>query len=381
MMFGHNGFPTIRHIDDVLPALDGRKNFAIKRGDGYTAIDYLYVDDDTFDDPMRRECRGIKFGADGRIIARPYHKFFNLGEKPETQQGLIDWTLAHVVLEKLDGSMVHPALVGGALVWMTRAGITPISIDAGRHAEAAGYATQCRKLIEDGMTPIFEWCSPRNQIVIRYPEDRLILTAARRIETGDYLSVEDHAFAAVRKYGQSVADLAAFLAHTRDLKDQEGYVVRFDTGAMLKIKADDYVLRHKARDSLLLEKNVLKIVLEDATDDVIPLLAPDDAARLDAYRVEVLRSVQRHADRIRDTVARAKAELGDDRKRFATEVAAAAEPIWKFPMFVVWNGADPREAVTSVLLKYCGSQTGVDEIRPLLDGLWWKPPEGEIEAG
>jgi RNA ligase len=379
-MFGLKGFPTIRHIDDVLPAIAGRKEFAIKRGDGYTAIDYLYVDGDTFDDPIRRELRGIKFGADGRIIARPYHKFFNLGEKPETQQGLIDWSLDHVVLEKLDGSMVHPALLGGELVWMTRAGITPISTEAGRHAEAAGYTAQCRRLIEDGFTPIFEWCSPKNQIVILYPEDRLILTAARRIQSGDYLTPEGIAFEEVRKYGQSVADLAAFLAHTRDLKDQEGYVVRFHSGAMLKIKADHYVLRHKARDSLLLEKNVLKIVLEDATDDVIPLLSADDAARLDAYRVAVIAVVTRHADWIRDTVSKAKAELGADKKRFALEVVAGMDPIWKWPMFVTFDGGDPRDAVLAVLLRYCGAQTGVDEIRPHLDGVHWKAPEGAAEA-
>jgi RNA ligase len=378
-MFGLNGFPTIRHIDDVLPAIAGRKEFALKRGEGYVAIDYVYADGETFDDPIRRECRGIKFGTDGRIIARPYHKFFNLGEKPETQQGLIDWTLDHVVLEKLDGSMVHPALLGDALVWMTRAGITPISIDAGQHAEASGYAAQCRQLIADGFTPIFEWCSPRNQIVIRYPEDRLILTAARRIETGEYLTVDGSAFEAVRKYGQSVADLAAFLAHTRELKDQEGYVVRFHSGAMLKIKADDYVLRHKARDSLLLEKNVLKIVLEDATDDVLPLLAPDDAARLDAYRTQILAKVEGHVSRIRDAVAKAKAELGEDKKRFALEVMAGTPLIWKGPMFAIWDGRDPREAVRTTLLLRCGSQTDVDAIRPILDGMRWKAPEGEQE--
>jgi hypothetical protein len=33
-----------------------------------------------------------------------------------------------------------------------------------------------------------------------------------------------------------------------------------------------------------------------------------------------------------------------------------------------------------VLLRYCGAQTGVDEIRPHLDGVHWKAPEGAAEA-
>src|SRR5438132_57361 len=109
-MFGNDGFPVIRHIDEVLPHVEGRADFAVKRQNDYTAIDYIFAGPDTFDHPIRRECRGIKFGADGRIIARPYHKFFNLGEKAETQPDVIDWGKAHEVLEKLDGSMVHPAL-------------------------------------------------------------------------------------------------------------------------------------------------------------------------------------------------------------------------------------------------------------------------------
>src|SRR4051812_25344280 len=120
-MFGNSGFPTIRHIEDVLPHIEGRSEFAVKRRDGYTAIDYNFAGADTFNEPIRRECRGIKFDADGRIIGRPYHKFFNLGEKPETQSHVIDWSAGHVILEKLDGSMVHPALVGGEILWMTRA--------------------------------------------------------------------------------------------------------------------------------------------------------------------------------------------------------------------------------------------------------------------
>jgi len=50
-------------------------------------------------------------------------------------------------------------------------------------------------------------------------------------------------------------------------------------------------------------------------------------------------------------------------------------------MFAVWGGGDPREAVLKTLLLHCGSQTDVDAIRPHLDGVRWKAPEGiEEEA-
>lgn len=43
-------------------------------------INYLYTLDNTFDSAVARECRGLKFDPDGKLIARPFHKFFNLAK-------------------------------------------------------------------------------------------------------------------------------------------------------------------------------------------------------------------------------------------------------------------------------------------------------------
>lgn len=372
-MFGHNGFPEIRHIDDLLPVVEGRQDFAVKRRDGYTAIDYIFAGPDTFDEPLRRECRGVKFDAAGGIIGRPFHKFFNVGEKPETQSDVLAWADGHVVLEKLDGSMIHPALVAGEVLWMTRAGVTNIADDAAAHAARFGYIDRARSLLMAGITPIFEWCSPRNQIVLRYPEDRLVLTGARAMRTGEYLPLDGLGFPhTVVTWGQSVGELAQFMAHVRDLKDAEGYVVRWHSGAMVKVKADDYVTKHKARDSILLEKNVLRIVLEGAVDDVVPLLAVEDAARLTAYSGQVRAAIHSHAGRLERLASDAKLN-GLDRKAFALTVVNEQLAIWKGPLFSIWQGSTGAEAVTAALLKNCGSLTDVEGIRPLIGAEWNAP--------
>ncbi len=90
-------YPTIHHIDDVLPHIAGRSEFVVAERDGYTAIDYNFALADTFDDPMRLECRGIKFDADGKILARPFQKFFNIGEREDTQPHLLDFSQPHAV--------------------------------------------------------------------------------------------------------------------------------------------------------------------------------------------------------------------------------------------------------------------------------------------
>ncbi len=104
-------FPVIKNIDDVLPHIEGRKEFRVLEKDGYSVINYAVAFDTTFEwdhnDPVgsavRRECRGLVFNQDGGIISRPYNKFFNVGEKEETQLNKVNLYEPHIVLEKLDG--------------------------------------------------------------------------------------------------------------------------------------------------------------------------------------------------------------------------------------------------------------------------------------
>ena len=95
-------FPTIRNISDVLPAIEGRDEFVVAEKDGYTVINYNVMMADTFDCNIRRECRGIIFGSKtGDIIRRPFHKFFNVNEREETQDHVVDLSRPHAILDKL----------------------------------------------------------------------------------------------------------------------------------------------------------------------------------------------------------------------------------------------------------------------------------------
>ena len=93
----------IEHIDEVLPYVVGRPDFVVAERDGYTVIDYVFVGLGTFDHPVRLECRGLKFAPNGKILARPFGKFFNINEKAHTQAHLIDLSQPHIIMEKLDG--------------------------------------------------------------------------------------------------------------------------------------------------------------------------------------------------------------------------------------------------------------------------------------
>ena len=190
-------FPTIRHIDDVLPHIEGRSEFIVAEREYGTIINYVVQTQHTFDtdenDPggaIRRECRGLKFLKNGEIAARPFHKFFNVGERIETQPHLIDLTSPHFIEEKRDGSMLHPMIVDGYVRWMTKMGITDVSMLAeeyiAKNTKYKAFAIWC---ITEGLTPIFEWTSPNNKIVLAYEKDELTLLSVRENVSGKYLNI------------------------------------------------------------------------------------------------------------------------------------------------------------------------------------------------
>ena len=201
-------FPHINTIDDVLPAIAGREEFIVADKGAYTVINYHVVMPDSFPplkvsggsakmraerqlhNTLRRECRGIKFYPDGRIAARPLHKFFGVGEREETLPSKIDFSTPHSIEHKLDGSMIHPILIEDQVRWCTKMGITDVSLQVeqyvSNHLRYEAFARWCEA---KGITPIFEWCSRNQRIVIDYPEDSLILISARHKITGEYYAI------------------------------------------------------------------------------------------------------------------------------------------------------------------------------------------------
>lgn len=365
--------PTITHIDDVLPSVKDRTDFVVADKGDYTVIDYVYALPDSFDDPIRRECRGIKFGRDGRILARPLNKFFNIGEREETQPAAIDFNEPHSVTEKLDGTMIHPAIIDGEVVFMTRMGRTDHALRAERHlTEHVRDMAAC--LLDRGFTPIYEWTAPDNRIVVRYGESALTLLAIRDIETGDYLPHEEIAESArcqriphVAHHAPRHNSAADFLAYARAIQGAEGFVVRFDSGLWVKAKGEDYVLKHRAKDSIMHEKNILALVLSGGVDDVLPLLDDADADAVREYAAAVEGGVDWMAKFI-DVAVEDGQHMAQ--KDFAVSVVAKQPEHVRPLLFQARSGKSARQAITERLAANCNSQTQVDAYRPLHGAVW-----------
>jgi RNA ligase len=380
-------FPQINNLNDVLPYIDGREEFRVMEKDWYVVINYAVAFEDTFqwdvNDPMgstiRRECRGLIFDTEtGNLISRPYHKFFNAGEKEETQLNKINLYEPHVVLEKLDGSMIRPILTPEGFRLGTKAGITDVAMNAEVFvADKPHYARFIHKCLLMNVTPIFEWVSRKNRIVVDYPTDNLILTGMRYSDTGNYIDypvMKDYATSWNIPVVQSVSGLAVqnielFVKQVREWDDGEGVVLRFDTGHMVKVKADDYVLRHKSKDAINQEKNVLQTILDDSVDDLVPLLTPEDAQRVEAFQIAFWMALESVGTDIYDLYK--QIDKGQDQKEYATLAVPSVLPQYQPFMFKLRKGIPVRDLLIEQISKSLGSQPKIDQIRWMFGDLKW----------
>lgn len=405
-------FPANLTLDEVTDVI-ARHNEALgvtafvraDKGE-YVVFNYVVSFDGSFPvltgDPVRdrevgiiRECRGLTFYKDtGEVAIRKFHKFFNVNQKEETQSHLIDWSQPHVILSKADGSMISPYLRrDGVLEWHTKMGMTdvalPVNDFASRHPKYAALAARCREL---GVTPLFEWCSRKQKIVIDYPEDMLILLATRDNCTGEYAHYDElvrlgdeFGVPVIGHIEGCVTDPQAFLEAVRVLENEEGYIVRFDNGHMVKAKAEDYLRLHNMVDMLQLEKNVLGLVLSGTLDDYKPFMSDDSRDRVERYVEALDRGIAAFAAEKKTYADRAVAAVGDDKKRLATEwvnVPGVDQRDRQF-IFRMAAGGDPVEVVKSFLVKKfvmvgpegswqnIGTATKVDEARDLIGGVRW----------
>jgi RNA ligase len=381
-------FPTIETIEDVLSDLNGYDEIRVMDKGEYTVINYMVAFEDTFKwdhedshaSSIRRECRGLIFNTDGKLISRPYHKFFNAGEKEETQLDKINLYEPHVVLEKLDGSMIRPIPTKEGFRLATKAGITDVAMSAEVFiADKPHYVHLIHKCILMNVTPIFEWISRKNRIVVDYPTDNLILTGMRYNDTGKYVHYQimvDYATAWNIPIVQSVDGLAVqnielFVKQVREWDDGEGVVLRFDTGHMVKVKADDYVLRHKSKDAINQEKNVLQTILDDSVDDLVPLLTPEDAQRVESFQTAFWVSVDDLASEMAD-LYNAGNLMYPEKKDFAVEfVQKKILPIHAPIMYGMKAGKGAKNVIVDMISKSLSTQTKIDQNRWLWGWLNW----------
>lgn len=232
-------------------AVDRKLVKAIPRGDlciyDYTTrCQYERAWDDTTE-----QARGLVLDSRGRVIARPFRKFFNVGERPETtMSALIARGVAPDMAEKLDGSLIIAFRDPESSGWTT---IT-------RGSWTSWQAERAQEIIrslpfpgDPANTYLFELVGPHNRTVVAYTEERMVLIGVRRTADG-YDYPMDAVSEMARELRCSCAQFSKTWPDKVDLRlgnqNGEGYVARYDDGFRVKLKFENYVRLHKVMTGL-----------------------------------------------------------------------------------------------------------------------------------
>lgn len=326
-------FPIINNLSDVEKHID-EKYFRTASKEGVLYVNYKSMNPDTFPPvvdyatAVRREFRGIAFDEkSGEVLSRPFHKFFNVGERPDEE-----FTDDYHLEEKLDGSMVRPILhPNGALRLATKAGVTDVSMLAEEYVsenmpEIIDYMTWWVKC---GLTPIFEFTSPNNRIVLDYDEPKLTLLALRFNRSGCYANypiLQLYSDTHVQKYDAKMEDVDG-------RENEEGCVVVHSSGHRMKAKTDWYVKRHKAKELFDREHVFVQKVLSEEIDDIYPKLDEAGKIRCNAAIVQLEHSILEEISEIENSV-RALILLGlTEKKQLALDLPDSPYKTFYFKCF------------------------------------------------
>ncbi|GAA1812636.1 RNA ligase [Nesterenkonia flava] len=184
-------------------------------------------------------CRGLVVDAEGRVMARPFPKFFNYGEHPEGSLNLGDMV---DVYDKLDGSL---AVLATDETITSKGSFTSHVADQARKVYAEKYAGRWER--DSRLTYCFECIWPEGRIVLDYgATEDLILLGAVDIETGQY-----HLPHMLREWRGPKAEHFGTMTLAQALeipprRNAEGLVIYVhETSTLIKIKQEDYLALHR----------------------------------------------------------------------------------------------------------------------------------------
>lgn len=178
----------------------------------------------------------------GKIVARPFPKFFNWSELDEEEQDTLLNLSYFTTWEKLDGSLGIIYFYDGEWRVNTRGSFTSDQAIKGKELlkpyEKDLYANQ---------TYLCEIIYPENRVVVNYgKEEKLVFLTSYNTKYGleDHdsgIGVFDH-IATTHEF----SNLEELQSHLKTLTyNEEGYVVRFSDGTRVKFKGDEYVKMHR----------------------------------------------------------------------------------------------------------------------------------------
>lgn len=216
-----------------------------------------------------RQARGIILRTDGTVVARPFAKFFNLGENDESLAENLPWHEEIEIYEKVDGSCGIGYWDEIQFRWRLA---TPGSMESDQAVRGTqilnkwhGSEETMRPVywtqhLPKNCTPVFEIIYPENRIVVDYKGETFLSLLAifelsgeewhpRRVDQ----VAEKCGFKRPRRYNIDLRGEIPFE------ENHEGYVARFASGRRVKVKSPAYLRVHRLLDHMS-PKGVIELI-------------------------------------------------------------------------------------------------------------------------
>jgi RNA ligase len=340
-------------------------------------------------DEITLQCRGLVTNSKGKIVARPFKKFFNYEEhKPEDIPNE-----DYVVYEKMDGSLgilfyyeyelseerryniwfnnnyetgmenffdpnnlpdydnpyYDPTpKTKGEWILATRGSFTSPQAIKGKEILDRHDISAIRK----DNTYLFEIIYPENRIVVDYKgEEKLVVLGA--IHTDSSEEVPDSSLFWLQDCGFEIVTTYKTWGEGYDLlkeeisKDKEGYVIKFKSGFRMKIKGEEYVRLHKILTNIS-NRDIWEYLKDNKPFDELLEKVPDEFNQWVKETVRDLRyacfQLRERAGKLHDGFRYGK--YGDrdpepSKKEFA-EFVMKQQKVLHAIMFAMWNGNNEK---------------------------------------
>jgi hypothetical protein len=343
-------------------------------GDSFFSVNYDQIESKA--GPMVNQCRGLILGVleplrPGQvsgdepvgftvIVARPFDRFFNLGDSNAENVDLNNPST--VFYEKLDGTLCIVYFNSFLSEWCVATRSVPLADKPmtgwddltfrGLFEKAlrdtlvrndmvepdidAGYCFDCwtDAKLDVNNTYMFELTTPLNRIVVNYPVSTVWLLGIRNTRTGEEQFVDDlgPTFQGVPVCPShklnNLEELLAFVGSKAPF-EQEGVVIR-NGNKRVKAKSLAYMAYNRVRDSAANSpRAIVELILTEKLDDVLPVLEPyvqEQAVKLqDGIRV-LFRNTENIYQELLASVQ------GQDNPRKAFALAVQARKAWMSPL-------------------------------------------------
>lgn len=305
-------------------------------------------------DISAEELRGITFvfNLDGSLYKRYLllNKFFNLNQTPCSSYDVVKNLSIKEITYKEDGSIISFIRLPNDRILAKSKG----SFDS-EQAIAAQEIYEKDKILQNFVNffistdcvPVFEFCSPKNRIVVNYLKTELILIKLRNNITGDYIDIKspDIVISKAKFIDDSLDEL---ITKCKTDTGYEGFVIQFTNDKLIKLKLQEYIdLHHLHTEDLHKEDSLIKLILEEKIDDILCRLDENDERR--NHIIELIEIINKSIIRQVKKAELLLSKYESDIKQFALRYKK--EEMFYIVMRFINNKTDIIESVKEKILK------------------------------